>query len=76
MIVSKVQKQPKLNKVAVVASKSSTAKAAPIAASTPRIQAAQRLISERAFQIFEKRGSQHGHDLQDWFRAERQVLAR
>ena len=32
-------------------------------------------IQDRAFAIFEKRGSKHGHDLQDWLRAERQVMA-
>jgi hypothetical protein len=28
-----------------------------------------------AFAMFEKRGSWHGDDLQDWLRAERQVMA-
>jgi hypothetical protein len=32
-------------------------------------------IQDRAFEIYEKRGSRHGHDLQDWLRAERQVMA-
>jgi hypothetical protein len=32
-------------------------------------------IRERAFQLFENRGSKHGHDMQDWLRAERQILA-
>jgi hypothetical protein len=75
MIVSKVQKQPKLNKVVVVPPQASPAKSPIIAASAPRAQASPRRISDRAFEIFEKRGSQHGHDLQDWFHAERQVLA-
>ena len=79
MIVPKVQKQPKLNKV--VASKASAAKtaAAPQAsvaksATLPKV-CANSQIRERAFEIFEKRDSRHGHDLQDWFHAERQVLA-
>jgi DUF2934 family protein len=79
MIVSKVQKQRKLNKAVVVAPQASPPKSAqptPVAAALSRAQAAQHRISERAFEIFEKRGSQHGHDLQDWFRAERQILAR
>jgi ABC-type tungstate transport system permease subunit len=71
MIVSKVQKQPKLNKVVVVAPQASPAPAA----SAAQVQASQDRIRERAFEIFEKRGSKPGHDLQDWFRAERQVLA-
>ncbi|MGA3334593.1 MAG: DUF2934 domain-containing protein [Terracidiphilus sp.] len=60
MIVSKVQKQPKLNKVVVIAPQASTS---------------QDRIRERAFEIFEKRGSKPGYDMQDWFRAERQILA-
>jgi hypothetical protein len=75
MIVSKVQKQPKVNKVVVVPPQASPAKSPIIAASAPRVQASQRRIKDRAFEIFEKRGSQHGHDLQDWFHAEHQVLA-
>ena len=78
MIVSKVQKQPKLNKVVVVPPQASPAKSAQpaaVAASAPRIQAAQRQIRERAFEIFEKRGSKPGYDQQDWFHAEHQVLA-
>jgi sorbitol-specific phosphotransferase system component IIBC len=79
MFASKVQKQPKPNKVVVVSPQASPPKSAqptPVAATLSRAQAAQHRISERAFEIFEKRGSQHGHDLQDWFRAERQILAR
>jgi hypothetical protein len=71
MIVSKVQKQPKLNKVVVAPPQASPA----IAASATQVQASQDRIRERAFEIFEKRGSKLGYDLQDWFRAERQVLA-
>jgi hypothetical protein len=78
MVVSKVPKQPKLNKVVVVPPQASAAKSnkpAAVAASAPRVQASQVRIKDRAFEIFEKRGSQHGHDLQDWFHAERQLLA-
>jgi hypothetical protein len=75
MIVSKVQKQSKGNKVVVVPPQASPAKSAPVAASAPQIQASPCRIRDRAFEIFEKRGSQHGHDLQDWFHAERQILA-
>lgn len=31
-------------------------------------------ISRRAYQIFEGNGSQHGHDLEDWLKAERELL--
>jgi hypothetical protein len=70
MIVSKAQKQPKVNKVVVVLPKASAAKSATV----PKVSAHSQ-ISERAFQIFEKRGSQHGYDVQDWLHAERQILA-
>ncbi len=76
MIVSEVQKQPKLNKIVVVAPQASPGGSAPVAASAPRAQASPDQIRERAFEIFEKRGSRHGHDMQDWLRAERQILAR
>ena len=70
MIVSKAQEQPKLNKVVIVAPQASAAKTAALPKVCVHIQ-----VRERAFEIFEKRGSRHGHDQQDWFRAERQVLA-
>ena len=30
-------------------------------------------IRERAYQLFEQRGCQHGHDLEDWLQAEAEV---
>jgi hypothetical protein len=92
MIASKVQKQPKLNKVVIVAPKATAAKSTTMpkvsgveTAALPYASAvrsaavpqacAHSQIQERAFEIYEKRGSRHGHDLQDWFRAERQVMA-
>ena len=90
MIISKVQKQPKLNKVVVVAPQTSTVNSAlpkvrdvetaavPYASAVRSAVAPQACaytqIRDRAFAIFEKRGSKHGHDLQDWLRAERQVM--
>lgn len=32
-------------------------------------------ISERAYQLFVERGSEHGHDIDDWLRAEAEILA-
>lgn len=32
-------------------------------------------IELRAYQIFQERGGSHGQDLQDWWEAERQLLA-
>ena len=31
-------------------------------------------IARRAFELFEKRGREHGHDWEDWFRAESEFL--
>ncbi len=39
----------------------------------PEIQEAIRL---RAYQLFMERGAEHGHDFEDWLRAETEVLAR
>jgi hypothetical protein len=75
MIVSNLRKQTKLNNVA--APKSSAAVAAPVVAPVaviaPQVQASYRQISERAFEIFEKRGRTPGRDMQDWLRAECQL---
>lgn len=75
MIVSRVQKQPKVNKVVVIAPQNVPAKAAKPAAPAPRVHASADRIRERAYEFFEKRGGNPGHDLQDWFHAERQILA-
>lgn len=32
-------------------------------------------IAERAYSFFVARGYEHGHDKEDWFRAERELLA-
>ena len=31
-------------------------------------------ISQRAYELFHRRGGHHGQDLDDWFRAEQEVL--
>lgn len=36
----------------------------------------QETIRQRAYDIFEQRGRQHGFDLDDWLRAEAEVLNR
>jgi Protein of unknown function (DUF2934) len=33
-------------------------------------------IRQRAYELYEERGCTHGQDADDWFRAEREVLAR
>lgn len=32
------------------------------------------LIAQRAFELFQRRGGQHGHDIDDWLQAESEVL--
>ena len=36
-------------------------------------QQTQLEIARRAFELFEARGGEHGHDWEDWFRAESEV---
>jgi hypothetical protein len=31
-------------------------------------------VSRRAYELFQERGSEHGHDLEDWLRAEAALL--
>jgi HSP20 family molecular chaperone IbpA len=38
------------------------------------MQAVQLAIARRAFELFEKRGGEHGHDWEDWFQAESELL--
>ncbi len=33
----------------------------------------QELIRVRAYELFEQRGCEHGHDMDDWLRAEKEV---
>ncbi len=70
MIVSNIQKQPKQKKAAASAASAVTE------ATTLGIGVSHKTISERAFQIYESRGSQPGHDIQDWLRAEHQITER
>jgi DUF2934 family protein len=34
------------------------------------------LIGARAFELYLERGGEHGHDVEDWLRAEQEVLSR
>ncbi|MGA7590058.1 MAG: DUF2934 domain-containing protein, partial [Candidatus Sulfotelmatobacter sp.] len=38
------------------------------------MQPVQLAIARRAFELFEKRGSELGHDWEDWFQAESELL--
>ena len=37
------------------------------------MQQAHPTIARRAYELFEKRGGEHGHDWEDWFRAESEL---
>jgi len=39
-----------------------------------RMRQASAAIARRAYELFEARGSEHGHDWEDWFRAESELL--
>jgi len=38
------------------------------------MQQVQLAIAHRAYELFETRGREHGHDWEDWFRAESELL--
>ena len=38
-------------------------------------QATDRDIARRAYELYEQRGSEHGHDIDDWLQAERDLRA-
>lgn len=40
----------------------------------PKTQKVQLAIARRAHELFEARGQEHGHDREDWFRAESELL--
>jgi len=39
-----------------------------------QMQEVQLAITRRAYELFEARGGEHGHDWEDWFRAESELL--
>jgi hypothetical protein len=71
MIVSNIASKP-VSKV----TKPSKVKTAPAAKSVaPPLPASQESIRERAFHLYQSRGSQPGNDVHDWLHAEHQLLA-
>ncbi len=38
------------------------------------MQSVQLALTRRAYELFEKRGREHGHDQEDWFQAESELL--
>ena len=44
--------------------------------SYPTVEKMSELIRERAYQLFEERGRQSGHELDDWLQAEQEIRKR
>jgi len=40
------------------------------------LELTEELIRLRAYQLYEGRGCEHGHDLEDWFQAEAEVFGK
>jgi DUF2934 family protein len=38
------------------------------------LDSTEQLVRERAYQLYEQRGCEQGHDLDDWLRAEAEIL--
>ena len=38
------------------------------------VELTEDIIRVRAYQLYEERGCEHGHDLEDWLRAEVEIL--
>jgi hypothetical protein len=70
MIVSKVHKQAKPS--IAVDSQTSLRAVASKPAALPSQETAR--IRERAYELYEVGGREHGHDEQDWLRAEQEIL--
>ena len=66
MIVTKVKKAKVI----------SPQPSAPAEASNSGIRVSTDDIRVHAFHMYQKRGSTHGHDIQDWLKAERQITQR
>lgn len=64
------------NEIAETPSKPTASVAKDIATVTTRTVDIQEAIRERAFQLYQERGGQHGADLEDWVRAEREINER
>jgi hypothetical protein len=70
MIVTKVKTHSKQDKV--IARRPSAA----TESTTSGIRVPLDDIRVRAFHMYQKRGGQHGYDIQDWLNAERQITQR
>ena len=74
MISPKTAKQPQPMIAAVP--KNVTSNVATMPSMMPDPIPPQERIRERAYELYESRGREHGHDEQDWLRAEQEILKR
>jgi hypothetical protein len=51
-------------------------KKAPVLAIEPIDADLQEQVRARAYQLFEERGGEHGHDVEDWLQAEAEFLSK
>jgi hypothetical protein len=49
-------------------------KTGPAEQAARRAEAHQGRVAQRAYELYEQRGRQEGHSLEDWLKAERQLL--
>ena len=40
------------------------------------LELTERYIEKRAYELYERRGREHGHDLEDWVEAEVEIFGR
>ncbi|HLI62466.1 MAG TPA: DUF2934 domain-containing protein [Terriglobales bacterium] len=40
------------------------------------LELTEELIRKRAYEFYEQRGCEHGHDLEDWLKAEAEVMGK
>jgi hypothetical protein len=73
--VAKVEAPKKAKTAAAKPSKTATKKKSVVAISKPKV-VSREVIEQLAYQFWAQRGYQHGYALEDWLRAERELLGR
>ena len=74
MISPKTAKEPQPMIAAVP--KSAMSNVATMPSTLPEAIPVEKRIRERAYELYESRGCEHGQDVQDWLRAEQEILKR
>jgi hypothetical protein len=74
-LVPKVEEPKKANPAPAKPSKTATKKESVVSISQPTVVSREK-IEQVAYQIWIQRGYQHGHALEDWIRAEKELLER